>query len=143
MLYEGLLLTINSKSQLAIQLMCYVRDRFPTDSIFWVNGASRDTFEASYRTIAEMLLLPRRTDAGVAILALVRDWLEKVHSNPFLMLIDNADDVAIYFGNTGNDEGLESYLPKCNHGKVLITTRSREAAEKLVGKANVFDSYQP
>lgn len=113
--------------------MCYVRDNFPTDSIFWVHGASRDTFEASYRTIAETLLLPRRTDAGVDLLALVRDWLQNVNSNPFLMIIDNADNIGIYSGNTGNDKGLETYLPKCNHGKILITTRSREAAEKLIG----------
>ena len=127
------LLTMDSKSQLAIQFVCHVRDQFPTTSIFWVHGASRDTFETSYRTIAEMLLLPRRTDPEVNILALVRDWLQKIDGNRFLMVIDNADNVGVYSGDTQNGEGLASYIPKCDHGKVLITTRSREAAEKLVG----------
>lgn len=72
-LYDGLLLTISSKSQLAIQFVYYIRDEFPITSIFWVYGASRDTFEASYRTIAETLLLPRRTNIGVNLLTLVRD----------------------------------------------------------------------
>ncbi|KAI6777609.1 uncharacterized protein J7T54_002877, partial [Emericellopsis cladophorae] len=96
-------------------------------------GATRDTFEASYRTIAETLLLPRRTDAEVNVLALVRDWLQKVDGNPFLMVIDNADNVDIHSGNVLHDDGLALYLPKCDHGKVLVTTRSRNVAEKLVG----------
>lgn len=49
------------------------------------------------------------------------------------MVIDNADNVGIYSGDTQNDEGLVSYLPKCDYGKVLITARSRNAAEKLIG----------
>ncbi|KAI6777532.1 uncharacterized protein J7T54_002730, partial [Emericellopsis cladophorae] len=121
------------KSQLAIRFACYVRDEFPTTSIFWVHGATRDTFEASYRTIAETLLLPRRTDADVNVLALVRDWLQKVDGNPFLMVIDNADIVDIYSDKALHDDGLALYLPKCDHGKVLVTTRSRNVAEKLVG----------
>jgi hypothetical protein len=111
-LHHGLLLTISSKSQLAIQFVCYVRDKFPTTSILWVHGASWDTFEASYRTIAETLLLPGRTNPEVNLLALVRDWLQKVDGNPFLMVIDNADNVGIYSGDTTNGEGLASYLPK-------------------------------
>ncbi|KAG9250685.1 uncharacterized protein F5Z01DRAFT_753511 [Emericellopsis atlantica] len=84
-------------------------------SRFWVHGASKDTLEASYRTIAETFLLPRRTDTEVNVLALVRDWLQKVDGNPFLMVIDNADNAGIYSGNAPNDEGLASYLLKYDH----------------------------
>lgn len=132
-LYDRSMLILNRKSQLAIHFARYVHDKSPNTSIFWIYGASKATFEASYRRIAETLLLPRRADADVNLLALVRDWLQKVDASPFLMVIDNADSIDVYSGNAKNGEGLASYLPNCNHGKVLITTRNRDTAERLTG----------
>ncbi|KAH7318511.1 hypothetical protein B0I35DRAFT_479012 [Stachybotrys elegans] len=121
------------KSQLAIHLTHHVHEESPLTSIFWVHGASKATFEASYRRIAEALLLPRRTDAEIDLMALVRDWLQKVNGSHFLMAIDNPDDTKAYFGGVEDSEGLALYLPNCNYSKVLVTTQIRDIAKKLSG----------
>ncbi|KEY72933.1 hypothetical protein S7711_10212 [Stachybotrys chartarum IBT 7711] len=121
------------KSQLAIQFAIYTRDESPGTSIFWVHGATTVTFRESYRAIAEALLLPRRTDPEVNLLGLVRDWLQRRDSSQFLMILDNADDASIYAGN--QETCLAQYLPKCDHSKILITSRKRDVAEKLTGNS--------
>ncbi|KAF4432981.1 Kinesin light chain [Colletotrichum fructicola] len=126
------------KSQMAIQFAHRLHATSPKTSIFWVNASAKATFEESYRSIADVLALPRRHDPDVNVLALVRDWLQREDVSPWLMIIDNADDVELLFSKTnGQKDALvptASYLPKTDNGKMLVTSRSWDAAEKLVGK---------
>lgn len=100
--------------------------------MFWVHGGTKNTFIASYRSIADTLDLPGRHEPKVDVLALVRDWLHSADHGPWLLILDNADDVETFFAK---DEPvpLAAYLPKAGHGKILVTSRSLTAAEKLVG----------
>ncbi|KAM0268252.1 hypothetical protein ACHAQH_010010 [Verticillium albo-atrum] len=130
------------KSQLAIQFTHQVHTDSPNTSIFWVHGNSKATFEESYRAVADVLALPRRHDPDVNVLALVRNWLQRSDVSPWLMVIDNADDVDVFFPKDGGDDGthspLASYLPKTTKGKILVTSRSRDAAEKLTGSTKAI-----
>jgi hypothetical protein len=99
-----------------------------------VQGNSRATFEKSYRALADVLVLPRRHEPDVDVLALVRDWLQKDDTGPWLMVVDNADDKGVFFFDKASQDPLASYLPKSINGKILVTSRSLDAAEKLVGK---------
>jgi hypothetical protein len=94
-------------------------------------------FEESYRSIADALALPHRHDPRANILALVRDWLERQQVSPWLLILDNADALDTFFAkNEGTDrehQPLASYLPKAGNGKILITSRNLNAAEKLTG----------
>jgi len=61
----------------------------------------------------------------------------------WLLILDNVDDAAFLLATQSNNSGsaskpLREYLPKGQSGRVLITTRSREAALKLVEPCDVI-----
>ncbi|KAH8661168.1 hypothetical protein BGZ61DRAFT_485518 [Ilyonectria robusta] len=89
-------LTGRSKSQVAIQFAHHVRDTSPQTSVFWVHASSKPRFEEAYRSIADNLRLPRRNDPSVDVLGLVRDWLQREEAGPWLMVLDNVDDVNLF-----------------------------------------------
>ncbi|KAK2061323.1 purine and uridine phosphorylase [Colletotrichum caudatum] len=130
------------KSQVAIQFAHQVRVTSPNTSIFWVNASTKATFEDSYRSVAEVLTLPRRHDPGVNVLALLRDWLQREDVSPWLMIVDNADDVEMLFSKMNGQKDtpmpMASYLPKTDNGKILVTSRSWDAAEKLTGNGKMI-----
>ncbi|RGP69012.1 kinesin light chain 3 [Fusarium sporotrichioides] len=125
------------KSQLAIQFAHHVYTNKSGTSVFWVHGNSKASFQESYHALADFLALPRRHEPEVNVLALVRDWLQRDDIHPWLMIVDNADDFNTFFLDEGHDDTLQdrlaSYLPKSTKGKILVTSRSLDAAERLVG----------
>ncbi|KAF4474585.1 hypothetical protein CGGC5_v017065 [Colletotrichum fructicola Nara gc5] len=125
------------KSQMAIRFAHHLHATLPKTSVFWVHGSTKATFEESYRSIADVLALPRRRDPNVNVLALVRDWLEREDVSPWLMIIDNADDVKMLLSKDTNETYL-SYLPKRENGKILITSRSWAAADELTGNVKMI-----
>lgn len=127
------------KSQIAINIAHEFHLSRPDMSVFWVYAASRATFEESYRSVAEKVALPHRHDQDVNILALVRDWLQREDIAPWLLILDNADIFDVLFDQK-EEFLLASYLPKRNDGKILITSRNLNVAERLTGsnrKANI------
>ncbi|RGP63231.1 kinesin light chain 3 [Fusarium longipes] len=125
------------KSQLAIQFAHRIFADEPGTSVYWVHSSSKAAFEESYRALADVLSLPRRHEPEVDVLALVRDWLQRDDIGPWLMIVDNADDIDLFFHNKErgdvSQDRLASYLPKSTKGKILVTSRSLDVAEKLVG----------
>ncbi|KAF6806307.1 Kinesin light chain 5 [Colletotrichum musicola] len=129
------------KSQLAIEFAHHVHEDRPGTSVFWVHGKSRATFEESYRTLADILALPRRHEPDVDVLTLVYDWLQRDDISPWFMVVDNADDAGVFFFHNRQDKSqdpLASYLPKSTNGKILVTSRSLDAAEKLAGRSRTI-----
>lgn len=69
-------------------------------------------------------------------LALIRDGLQQGNVHPWLMIIDNADNPAIFSrSNDGSTMGvevvLEQYVPDCDHGRILVTTTDLKAGRSL------------
>ncbi|KAJ4243339.1 hypothetical protein NW762_014825 [Fusarium torreyae] len=130
------------KSQLAIQFAHHVHADEPGTSVYWVHGNSMATFEESYRALADILSLPRRHEPEVNVLVLVRDWLQRDDIRPWLMVVDNADDIDLFFHNKGHNgvlqDQLASFLPKSTKGKILVTSRSLDIVEKLVGNSRAM-----
>ncbi|RBR09586.1 uncharacterized protein FIESC28_09805 [Fusarium coffeatum] len=122
------------KSKLAIQFVHKIYADTGR-SVFWVHGADKAAFEESYRALADVLALPRRHEPGVSILALVRDWLQRDDVHPWFMIVDNADDGKVFFSE---DDSFASYLPKSTKGKVLVTSRSLDTAQRLVGNTKAI-----
>ncbi|KAJ0268771.1 hypothetical protein CBS470a_013803 [Colletotrichum nupharicola] len=106
--------------------------------VFWVHGSTKATFEESYRSIADVLALPRRHDPDVDILVLVRDWLQREDVSRWLMIIDNADDIQMLFSKRNSEKPITSYLPKRENSKILITSRNSDAAERLTGNIKMI-----
>uniref|UniRef100_A0A0D2YA73 Uncharacterized protein n=1 Tax=Fusarium oxysporum (strain Fo5176) TaxID=660025 RepID=A0A0D2YA73_FUSOF len=108
-------------------------------NIFWVHASSKPRFEEAYRTIAERMKLPKRDEPSTDILALVRDWLQNDESGPWLMILDNADDINLFYPKGTDERSLASFLPKRYNGAILVTSRSLDVAERLIGShKNIF-----
>ena len=101
----------------------------------------RDSNTASERSLIwsrfKVEIIPKPTSSK-----LVRDWLRSVKNRRWILVLDNVDDASFLlkpgYSNPGIQESrntsntLYEYLPLCAHGSILITTRSKEAARKLV-----------
>lgn len=146
-----------SKSQVAIHFAHQIQEQTPESSVYWVHASSNPRFEEGYRYIAERNELPRRNDPQVDVLALVRDWLQTEEAGSWLMILDNADDINLFYLNEDNGKSaaasvvggittattdqrlLAAYLPKHRNGSILVTSRSLDVAEKLTGShKNIF-----
>ncbi|KAF1985806.1 TPR-like protein [Aulographum hederae CBS 113979] len=133
------------KSQLAIEYAYRTRDRSPETWVFWIHASNAARFEQSYRDIADCIRLPERQDPKANIFQLMFDWLRDEKRGKWILILDNVDDSSFLFeayssGQKGQANDLEegdsqplvSYLPQCLNGAILVTTRNREAALKLV-----------
>ncbi|KAI4593085.1 hypothetical protein KJ359_010173 [Pestalotiopsis sp. 9143b] len=131
------------KSQVAIQYAHRIQQQSPSTYVFWVHAGTRARFEKAYRSIADQLQLPRRHDPGVDVLRLVHDWLFNVDNGLWVMILDNADDIDVfYLANhdpaaiaASTQRLLVSLILQSNNGRILITSRSRDVAERLVGSS--------
>jgi tetratricopeptide (TPR) repeat protein len=103
--------------------------------VFWVHGSTKARFEEAYRAIADRLELPGRHDPKVSVLRLVRDWLCDEANGRWMMVLDNVDNVEVFYPQPshGPSSSLAAYLPQSHNGSILITSRSRDAAAKLTG----------
>ncbi|EXA36844.1 hypothetical protein FOVG_12726 [Fusarium oxysporum f. sp. pisi HDV247] len=127
------------KSQVAIHFVHNIHDESPGTNIFWVHASSKPRFEEAYRAIAQRMNLPKRDDPSTNIIALVRDWLQTEDSGSWLMILDNADDINLFWRKGTDEQLLASFLPKRQNGTILITSRSLDVAERLTGShKNIF-----
>ncbi|KAF5606612.1 kinesin light chain [Fusarium subglutinans] len=127
------------KTQLAVQWVAEMNEKHGL-SVFWVHGGSNERFVESYSKIARCCKIP---GCGVdnpqlpqtTMLENVKKWFEdQAQKGSWVMVVDNIDDVKV-FGETKDLDTapvmLRDYLPSCDHGSILFTTRSREIAEIL------------
>jgi hypothetical protein len=134
-----------SKSQLAIEYAYRTRDRSPEIWVFWIHASNAARFEQSFRDTADRVKIPGRQNPTANIFRLVHDWLCDERKGKWLLILDNVDDARFLVdaqrtGQDGQTSDIESrnirtlvsYLPQCQNGTILITTRSSDAAKKVV-----------
>ena len=127
------------KSQIALAYVYWLQETHPETSVFWVHASNAGRIRQSFSTIAQDCKIPGHADPEVDVLQLVKRWLEKKEHGNWFMVIDNADDAQLFFGQpeaegagTASEEGnLGRYFPECPHGSILITTRNRQTGLKL------------
>ncbi|KAK3307268.1 uncharacterized protein B0T15DRAFT_414325, partial [Chaetomium strumarium] len=128
------------KTQIALAYAFWLRETHPDVSVFWVHASNRERFRQAYASIAQECQVPGFDDPKTDVLALVKRWLEKKDRGRWLMVIDNADDTQLFFGQQGESENgsasnhgenLGRYLPECSHGAVLVTTRNKQTGSRL------------
>ena len=134
--------TILRKSQIAIECSYRRKEQSPEISTFWVHASSKARFEQSYIDIARIAEIPGNGDGKVDILQLVSKWLADEDNGRWLLILDNADDITVLLNPSTRDIGtgavpiqpcLLDFLPRVQHGAVLITTRDRSCALSLTG----------
>jgi hypothetical protein len=113
--------------------------------VFWIHASNTARFEQGYQQIAAVAEILGRDDPKTNILQLVSHWLCDSRNGRWLIVLDNADEDAIFFsGNTSNERGpLVSFLPQAAHGSILITSRNQLAARNLVGRDGHVIKVQP
>ncbi|KAH7079197.1 kinesin light chain 1 [Paraphoma chrysanthemicola] len=122
------------KTALTLETVYRTREVEPTRAIFWVPAVTRAGFEQVYQDIAALLQIPLRTDGRHDVLQQVKMKLSEDMCEPWLMIVDNADDVGLLlepFDEGTSAQRLIDYLPRGATGSIVFTTRTREAALKL------------
>ncbi len=138
--------TSSSKSQLAIEFAHQVAERSADKWVFWVHAGTRTRVEQGFRSIAEAVKLPGRNQSNADISSLVSGWLSNERNGRWVMILDSADDIDVFYGeaaNTADGRPLASYLPQSGHGSILVTTRNRNLASRLVGDHRDIISVGP
>ncbi|KAK4236844.1 hypothetical protein C8A03DRAFT_45208 [Achaetomium macrosporum] len=115
------------KTQVALKFAYWVKDNKPEYSIFWVPALSRVAFEQAYVEMASKLPIRKRSE-DEDLKESVRRYLSSEAAGPWLLIVDNTDDIDLFFGPSDKPGGLNEYLPESEDGLVLFTTRSREVA---------------
>ncbi|RDW79916.1 hypothetical protein BP6252_04554 [Coleophoma cylindrospora] len=122
------------KTNIALQLAFCLRERLPDCSIFWVQASDAVSFENSYREIGRQFQIPEIDNDKADVKQLVYKVMSEV-CNPWLMIVDNADDSDVLLKTdekTGQQE-LFNYLPSSHNGMILFTTRDDKAATDYAG----------
>ena len=87
----------------------------------------------AFREIARLFDLGGHDDPDIDIVQLVTLHFQQGYAKPWLMVLDNADDIEIL-------NRCKGALANCNtayrHGSVIITTKDRHVAQKLTDRAH-------
>ncbi|SCV52212.1 uncharacterized protein FFFS_10203 [Fusarium fujikuroi] len=133
------------KTQLAAQWVAEMNEKH-AQSVFWVHGGSIERFVESYAKIARCCKIPgcdvdNPQLPQSTMLQNLKKWFEdQAQKHSWVMVVDNVDDVKV-FGETKDQDTvpvmLRDYLPSCDHGSILFTTRSREIADILADPGKI------
>ncbi|KAI3532841.1 hypothetical protein CSPX01_13176 [Colletotrichum filicis] len=120
------------KTRVAIEAAFRLRDQYNDCSVFWVPAVDSTSFEVSYREISRKIQTGITQDDKTDIRTRVKAALSSEEAGPWLMIVDNADDSKILFG----EAGLLNYLPVSQQGSILFTTRDHGVAVALGALGN-------
>ena len=113
--------------------------------MLWIHASSAARLEQSVRDIADLLKIYGRKDRKADVLKLLRNWLRDESKGRWLVVLDNVDNADFLLELPAiSSEGPTAqrridYIPSCEHGSVLITTRSKSEALKLVYDSEIVD----
>ncbi|KAJ6013114.1 hypothetical protein N7522_003469 [Penicillium canescens] len=140
------------KSQLAIEYSHQIRSESPTTWVFWVHASNKARLEQSFRDIADQVKIPGRQDPKVNIFKLVENWLRDDKIGKWICILDNVDDdqllCSVPVAGKGNSirgptdaskKPLLQYVPRSRNGSIIITSRTREAALKIVDHKGLIE----
>ncbi|KAF3074352.1 hypothetical protein CFAM422_003689 [Trichoderma lentiforme] len=129
------------KTQIALEYAFRLQKTHPAISVFWIHASSASRFRQAFSSIAQKYNIPNYAEPNVDMLLLVKNWLEEKDHGEWLMIIDNADDMQLFFGQPAatatnpskekDEKNLARYLPECAHGTILITTRNKQVGVRM------------
>ncbi|KAL9111404.1 MAG: hypothetical protein Q9187_007923, partial [Circinaria calcarea] len=125
------------KSQIAIRYAYWYKQNFPDHSIFWIHCGTVDRFRQGLIDIGTECHVAGFADRNNNRLLLLKDWLQRETDFKWLMILDNADDPTIFRDAQDLGESsqlqvdLSLYIPNCEHGSILITTRDFIVGRRL------------
>jgi tetratricopeptide (TPR) repeat protein len=115
------------KTQIALQVSYWARQNMPSYSIFWIPALSKASFEQACTQIVTKLGISKISDNEDPMESVQRH-LSLESTGPWLLIVDNMDDMDLLFGSSDFPGGMSQYLPESEIGVTLLTTRFREIA---------------
>jgi len=110
------------KTQIALEAAFRVRNEHPDCDIFWVPAVDVTSFENAYRDIGQKLKVQGIDEDKADVKALDKASLNRESTGSWFLIVDNADNVQLLFG----DSGLSDYLPSSLKWSILFTTRNND-----------------
>ncbi|KAJ5453834.1 uncharacterized protein N7458_004790 [Penicillium daleae] len=127
------------KSQLAIEYCYRFLDESPDRWAFWIHASNAGRFQQGCQSIADRVKIPGRDDPNTSSLKLLSDWLCDKRRERWVLVLDNVDDDTFLHEITRSGEPLSAQLPMSSNGTIIITTRSKEVALRLVEDRNIIN----
>ena len=126
-------LLLHRKSEIAIEYCYQFHERNPQSSVFWVATDTLSKFEQAYANIARKLSLPLWEDPKTDHLPLVANYLADKIQHPWIMVLDNADDLHMLIKPVGEtcSSALASFVPRSSLGQIIITTRDAHVGQVM------------
>ncbi|KAI1034908.1 hypothetical protein LB504_013192 [Fusarium proliferatum] len=126
------------KTQIALQLAHLARNDNQTHqqySVIWMPALSMASFEQACTRMIKVFDI-EHTDEDPK--ETFKDFLSSKEAGKWFLIIDNADDMKTLYGTAQEPGGIADYIPDCEQGYVLFTTRSREVAV-TVAQTNILE----
>ncbi|OJJ80604.1 uncharacterized protein ASPGLDRAFT_38966 [Aspergillus glaucus CBS 516.65] len=120
------------KTQLVLELAHRIREQW---AVFWIPVNSLTNLQTAYYEVAKKLCLPGCEAYGDQILESVQTYLSNESIGPWLLVLDNADDLSLWDSLVSLESGkkrLVDLLPKSTQGSIIFTTRNRKVTNDLV-----------
>jgi hypothetical protein len=95
------------KTAIALEAAYELRDRNPLCAVFWIAAFSRESVEQSFQEIGVLLNIPGILNQENNAKQLVKARLSDETFGPWLLVVDNADDISILFGSRERNHGAE------------------------------------
>lgn len=102
------------KTQVALKFAYWVKETKPEYSVLWVPALSQASFEQACTEIAKKLYI-YTTDEGPR--ESVQRYLSSEATGPWFLVLDNADDKKVLFGDSDEAGGISQYLPGSDAGR--------------------------
>ncbi|RYC79478.1 hypothetical protein BFJ63_vAg17637, partial [Fusarium oxysporum f. sp. narcissi] len=126
------------KTQIALQLAYWIKEKKQDYSVFWVPALSRASFEQACMKIIDACDIPTTINNNADAVESVRQYLSSKRAGKWLLVVDNADDAQTVMGSAGAESGIYQLLPQSDEGRILFTTRYRKVAVSVAGR-NILD----
>ncbi|KAL7800382.1 hypothetical protein V8C43DRAFT_302439 [Trichoderma afarasin] len=119
------------KTQVALEAVYRLHDKYTDCSIFWVSAKDPETFEKCYYQIGKQIKIKEIDNEGADIKQLIKTALSEESSSSWLLVIDDADTLKL--------SELSDYLPFSRNGLILFIVQGAEEAERMdIPKPNIF-----
>ncbi|VBB77139.1 Putative protein of unknown function [Podospora comata] len=126
------------KSQLAIEFAYRITEKQPDIWVFWVYAGTQARVEEGFRAIANTVKLAGRNQPKANIPQLVCAWLSNERNGRWIMILDSADDRDVFYppasSDARNEHVFADFLPQSRNGSLIITTRNRDLARRLISR---------
>ncbi|GLA67705.1 hypothetical protein AtubIFM54640_000950 [Aspergillus tubingensis] len=128
-----------------------IRRQSPATWVLWIHASNAARYEQSLRDIADQVKIPGRQNPQVNIYKLVEDWLRERKRGNWILILDNVDDCNFLTApptslrDTVNSQAntpvkpLLQYFPQSESGSMIITSRSKDIASRIVHYKDIID----